>query len=47
LASFDEAKSAAVDSLIQAIEEAERRLLAVKRAASYDELQRLGKGPLT
>jgi hypothetical protein len=44
--SFEEAKSAAIDSLIQAIEEAERRLSAVKQARSYDELQRIGKGPM-
>lgn len=44
-ASFDEAKSAAIDSLIQGIEEAERRLSAVKQAGSYDELQRLAEGP--
>jgi hypothetical protein len=37
-ASFDEAKSAAVDGLVQAIEDAERQLVALKRAASYKEL---------
>jgi len=35
-ATFDEAKSAAVDSLLQAIEEAERQLLVLKRATSYE-----------
>ncbi len=44
--SFEEAKGAAIDSLIQAIEEAERRLSALKQAGSYDELQRLAKGPI-
>jgi hypothetical protein len=37
-ASFEEAKSAAIDSLIEAIELGERRLSAVKRASSQDEL---------
>lgn len=46
--SFDEAKSAAIDSLIEVIEEAERRLWAVKAARSQAELstacQSRGKG---
>jgi hypothetical protein len=37
-ARFEEAKSAAVDGLVQAIEDAERQLVALKRAASYKEL---------
>jgi hypothetical protein len=45
--SFEEAKSAAIDSLIQAIEEAERRLSAVKQAGSHDELQRIAEGPIS
>jgi hypothetical protein len=36
-ATFEEARSAAVDGLVQAIEGAERQLLALKRAASYQE----------
>ncbi len=44
-ASFDEAKSAAIDSLIQGIEEAERRLSAMKQAGSYDELPKACRGP--
>lgn len=40
-ATFEEAKSAAVDTLIQTIEEAERRLSAVKQAHSFDELSKL------
>ena len=43
-ATFPQAKSAAIDALIETIEDAERRLAAVKRANSYDELQRLAKG---
>jgi hypothetical protein len=35
---FDAAKSAAIDALIAAIENAEQELLALKRAASYDQL---------
>ena len=37
---FEEARQAAIDSLVAAIEEAERRLAALKRARDYDELQR-------
>jgi hypothetical protein len=36
-ATFDEAKRAAIDALVQAIEEAEARLEALKRSAGYDE----------
>lgn len=46
LATFEEAKSAAVDALIWVIEESERRLLAVKRAGTYGELKKLTKGPV-
>jgi len=46
-ATFEEAKSAAIDSLIDSIEKAERRLSAVKRAGTLDELEQIAKGPLT
>jgi hypothetical protein len=36
--SFDEAKAAAIESLIESIELAEARLLVVKRAKSFEEL---------
>lgn len=39
--SFDEAKSAAIDALIQGIEDAERRLSAVKKVESFAELHKL------
>ena len=38
LATFDEARNAMIDSLIQIIEEAERQLAQAKRATSYKEL---------
>jgi hypothetical protein len=38
-ATFDEAKRAAIDALVQAIEEAEAQLEALKRSAGYDELR--------
>lgn len=40
-ATFEEAKSAALDTLIRSIEDAERRLSAAKRATTYEELHRL------
>jgi Spy/CpxP family protein refolding chaperone len=46
LATLEQAKSAAIDALIQIIEEAEQRLYAVKRARSYDELSRLSSGQI-
>ena len=45
VASFAEAKSAAIDALIQAIEDAERKLTELKRANSFDEMQPLTQGP--
>jgi hypothetical protein len=42
-ASFEEAKRAAIDSLVAAIEDAERRLLAIKRATSHAQLKRAGQ----
>ncbi|REK19617.1 MAG: hypothetical protein DWQ37_00710 [Planctomycetota bacterium] len=41
-ATLDEAKSAAIDVLLQVIEEAEDRLVAMKQAASFEELAALG-----
>lgn len=41
-ATFDEAKEAAIDALIQAIEDAEAQLLALKRAGDYDQWRAAG-----
>jgi hypothetical protein len=38
--SFEEAKRAAIDALVETIEASERRLTAAKRAASFEELNR-------
>lgn len=43
-ASLQEAKNAVVDTLIERIEESERRLSAAKRANSIDELEQLSQG---
>jgi hypothetical protein len=39
---FEAARSAAIDALLETIEAAERRLLAVKRATSFEELTQAG-----
>ncbi len=43
-ATLDEARSATIDALLSAIEDAEHRLSAAKRADSIDELVKLGQG---
>jgi hypothetical protein len=43
-ASFEDAKSAAIDALLETIESAERRLCQAKRAASFAELEQLANG---
>jgi hypothetical protein len=40
-ATFERAKNAAIDTLIEAIEEAEQRLSAAKRARSFEDLSKL------
>ena len=40
-ANFEQAREAAMDGLLERIEEAERKLLACKRAATLDELRSL------
>lgn len=40
-ASFDDAKSATIDALLEAIEDAETRLVAAKRASTYAQLEQL------
>jgi hypothetical protein len=42
---FEEAKRAAIDSLVKAIEDAELRLTAAKRANTFLELNRVAQGP--
>jgi len=42
---FEQAKCAAIDSLVTAIEDAESRLMAVKQANTYLDLNRLMHGP--
>jgi hypothetical protein len=39
--SFDDAKSATIDALLEAIESAEARLVAAKRASTYAQLEQL------
>lgn len=43
-ASFEDAKSATIDALLASIEAAEARLLDVKRAASFEQLEPLAGG---
>ncbi len=43
-ASFDEAKSATIDALLEIIEVAESRLTDVKRVMTFDELEPLANG---
>jgi hypothetical protein len=43
LATFDAARQAAIDALLDAIEDAETRLLALKRAKTFAELRDAGR----
>lgn len=45
-ASFDDAKSATIDALLEIIEAAEQRLTDVKRVATFDDLEPLANGHL-
>jgi hypothetical protein len=42
---FEDAKRAAIDSLVKTIEDAELRLTAAKRASTFLELNRVAQGP--
>ncbi len=43
-ATLDDAKSALSDALLETIEDSKRRLHAVKRATSMEELEQIGRG---